>query len=105
MNAIVTSWSDFHKELEEMPKRLKWKEQTAWLAKQLRRREKQRFSMFEIGENMLVAKRLTVMVRQGLVETTGGQFPWTTYKINAKRTKPRPLPIIRTMMVPELEML
>lgn len=92
MNAIVTSWSDFHKEIDEMPKRLKWKEQRAWLYKQLSKRERQRFSCFEVGENMLAAQRLSVMIRQGIVEITdGGDFPWSHYKLNPKRIYPRPL--------------
>lgn len=89
MNAIVTSWSDFNTELDEMPKRLKWKAQRKWLYKNLLRRTKQRFSCFEIGDNMQAAKRLGSMVNQGIVEITGGDFPWSTYKLHVRRTTPR----------------
>lgn len=96
MNAIVTSWSDFNPEIDSMPKRLKWKEQRTWIYKNLLRRKKQRFSTFEIGENMLACKRITSMLRQGIIESTGGDFPWTTYKLHVKRIRPRPLRPIRT---------
>ena len=33
---------------------------------------------------------ISIMIRQGIVEVTGGDFPWSTYKLHAKRTKPRP---------------
>ena len=92
---IITSWSDFNPEIDEMPKRLKWKEQRAWIYKNLLRRKRQRFSCFEVGENMQAAKRLGSMIRQGIVEITGGDFPWSTYKLHTKRTKPKPLPLIR----------
>ena len=99
MNAIVTSWSDSHKPLEEMPKRLTWKQQRKWLCKELRRRPKMRFSIFEVTESMLVAKRMTCLVRQGIVRVTGGEFPWTTYEVNAKRTKPKPERPIRSQVI------
>ena len=92
---IITSWSDFNTELDAMPKRLKWKEQRAWIYKNLLRRKRQRFSCLEVGENMQAAKRLSSMIRQGIVEITGGYFPWSTYKLHTKRTKPKPLPLIR----------
>ena len=92
---IITSWSDFNTELDAMPKRVKWKEQRAWIYKNLLRRKRQRFSCFEVGENMQVAKRLGSMMNQGIVENTGGDFPWSTYKLHTKRTKPKPLPLIR----------
>ena len=92
---IITSWSDFNPEIDEMPRRLKWKEQRAWIYKNLLRRKKQRFSCFEVGENMQAAKRLGSMIHQGIVEITGGDFPWSTYKLHTKRTKPKPLPLIR----------
>ena len=92
---IVTSWSDFNPEIDEMPKRLKWKEQRAWIYKNLLRRKRHRFSCLEVGENMQAAKRLGSMIRQGIVEITGGDFPWSTYKLHTKRTKPKPLPLIR----------
>lgn len=90
MNCIVTSWSDFHKGIDEMPKRLKWKEQRAWIYKNLLRRQKQRFSCFEVGENLQAAKRLGSMASQGIIEITGGDFPWSTYKLHVKRTRSRP---------------
>lgn len=86
---IVTSWSDFNVGIDEMPKRLKWKEQRAWIYKNLLRRKRQRFSCFEIGENMQAAKRLGSMVHQGIIEVTGGDFPWSTYKLHTKRTTSR----------------
>ena len=89
MNCIVTSWSDFNPEIDEMPKRLKWKEQRAWIYKNLLRRKRQRFSCLEVGENMQAAKRLGSMVHQGIVEITGGDFPWSTYKLHTKRTTSR----------------
>ena len=95
MNCIVTSWSDFNPEIDAMPKRLTWKQQRAWIYKNLLRRRKQRFSCFEVGDNMQAAKRLGSMIRQGIVEVTGGDFPWSTYKLHVKRTKPKPLPLIR----------
>ena len=90
MNCIVTSWSDFNPEIDEMPKRLKWKEQRAWIYKNLLRRKRQRFSCLEIGENQKACRMISIMIRQGIVEVTGGDFPWSTYKLHAKRTKPRP---------------
>ena len=95
MNAIVTSWSDFHRSLDEMPKRLKWKEQRAWIYRNLLRRPKQRFSTFEVSENMLVASRVTDMFNQGIIESISGDFPWTKYCLHVKRTKPRPEKPIR----------
>lgn len=89
MNAIVTSWSDFNTELDEMPKRLKWKAQRKWLYKNLLRRSKQRFSCFEIGGNYEAAKRLSDMIRIGMVEIVGGNFPWSKYKLHVRRTVPR----------------
>lgn len=89
MNCIVTSWSDFNTGIDEMPKRLKWKEQRAWIYKNLLRRKRQRFSCFEVGENMQAAKRLGSMIHQGIIEITGGDFPWSTYKLHAKRTTSR----------------
>ena len=86
---IITSWSDFNTELDAMPKRLKWKEQRAWIYKNLLRRKRQRFSCLEVGENMQAAKRLGSMVHQGIVEVTGGDFPWSTYKLHTKRTTSR----------------
>ena len=67
---IVTSWSDFNPGIDEMRKR-------------------QRFSCFEVGENMQAAKRLGSMVHQGIIEVTGGDFPWSTYKLHTKRTTSR----------------
>lgn len=101
---IITSWSDFNTELDAMPKRLKWKEQRAWIYKNLLRRKRQRFSCFEVGENMQVAKRLGSMMNQGIVENTGGDFPWTTYRLHAKRIHPRPERPIRTKSPIYLEM-
>lgn len=95
MNTIVTSWSDFHRGLDEMPKRLKWKAQRAWIYKNLLRRSKQRFSTFEVCEEMLVARRVTDMFNQGIIESTGGEFPWTEYRLHPKRTKSRPERLIR----------
>jgi hypothetical protein len=105
MTIIVTSWSDFHPDLDEMPKRLKWKEQQAWLYRNLRRRKKGRFSCFEIGENMEAAKRLSDMIRRGMIDVTGGDFPWSTYELHPKRIRPRPLRPIRTKTPVYLEML
>lgn len=102
---IITSWSDFHKGLDEMPKRLKWKEQRAWIYRNLLRRKKQRFSTFEIGENMLACKRITDMLNQGIIEDTGGQYPWINYRLHVKRLHPRPLRPIRTKTPVYLEML
>lgn len=90
MNCIITSWSDHNPEIDSMPKRLKWKEQRAWIYKNLLRRKRQRFSCFEVGENMAACKRISIMIRQGIVEVTGGDFPWSEYRLHAKRTKPRP---------------
>lgn len=99
MNAIVTSWSDFHKELDEAPKRLTRKELDRWLLRQLGRRPKKRFSTFEIGESMVVAKAMTRLCRQGFIETIRDPawdiFPWTYYRLHTKRTKPRPPKPIR----------
>lgn len=104
MNCIVTSWSDFNPEIDEMPKRLKWKEQRAWIYKNLLRRKKHRFSCFEVGENMQAAKRLSSMATQGIIEITGGDFPWSTYKLNPKRIRPRPERPIRCSTPIFLEM-
>lgn len=101
---MITSWSDFNPGIDEMPKRLKWKEQRAWIYKNLLRRKRQRFSCFEVGENMQAAKRLGSMVTQGIIEVTGGDFPWSTYKLHTKRTRPRPeRPIYSTDCVLEGE--
>lgn len=96
---IITSWSDFNPGIDEMPKRLKWKEQRAWIYKNLLRRKRQRFSCFEVGENMQAAKRLGSMVTQGIIESTGGDFPWTEYRLHVKRTKPKPQRPIRSQVI------
>lgn len=88
MTIIATSWSDFGPALDEMPKRLKWKEQRAWIYRNLLRRKNQRFSSFEIGENELVCKRASDMIRAGRIEILGGDFPWSTYRLHPKRTTP-----------------
>ena len=88
MSIIATSWSAFGPALDEMPKRLKWKEQRAWIYRNLLRRERQRFSGFEIGENELVCRRVTDMIRAGRIENTGGEYPWSTYRLHATRTTP-----------------
>lgn len=93
---ILTSWSDFHKELDLAPKKHTRKQRIAWILKELRRRPQQRFSIFEIGENFPAARQLTVLFRQGIL-TEGSRediFPWTYYTIHPKRTKaPAPKPI------------
>lgn len=99
MTIIVTSWSDFCKELDQAPKRLKRKALDRWLLSQLERRPKKRFSIFEIGESMRVAKAMTRLCRQGFIETIEDPhsiFPWTYYKVHSCRTKPRPEKPIRT---------
>lgn len=98
MNCIVTSWSDHNPAIDEMPKRLKWKEQRAWIYKNLLRRKRQRFSTFEIGENMLACKRITDMFTQGIIEDVGGDYPWTEYHLHPKRTKPKPKRPIRSQV-------
>jgi len=93
MNAIAISWSDYCKELDAAPKRLKRKELDRWLLDQLARRPKQRFSVFEASEEMHVAKAMTRLCRQGLIETIHDErdiFPWTYYKLHQRRTLPRP---------------
>lgn len=98
MNAIVTSWSDFHKELDEAPKQLTRKELDRWLLRQLERRPKKRFSIFEIGESQRVAKAMARLCRQGFIETIHDErdiFPWTYYRLHTKRTQPRPPKPIR----------
>lgn len=105
MNCIITSWSDFNPEIDEMPKRLKWKEQQAWIYRNLLRRKRQRFSSFEIGENMLACKRITDMLRKGIIEDVGGDYPWTNYKLHVKRIHPRQPRPIRTNEPFTLEML
>jgi len=82
-----------------MPKRLKWKEQRAWIYKNLLRRKRQRFSCFEVGENMLACRRVTDMLNQGIIESTGGDFPWTEYRLHVKRTKPKPQRPIRPQVI------
>lgn len=96
MNAIITSWSDFCKELDAAPKRLKRKELDRWILRQLARRPKKRFSIFEVGENMQVAKAMTRLCRQGFIETIHDerdQFPWTYYRLHSKRGPRQPKPI------------
>lgn len=91
---IVTSWSDFCKELNEAPKRLKRKELDRWLLRQLAQRPKQRFSVFEACEELHVAKAMTRLCRQGFIETIHDErdiFPWTYYRIHQHRTLPRPV--------------
>lgn len=104
MNCIVTSWSDFNPEIDTMPKRLTWKQQRAWIYKNLLRRHKQRFSSFEVGENIEAGKRLSTMIQQGIIEVTGGDFPWSTYKLHVKRIRPRPERPIRCSTPGYLEM-
>lgn len=105
MNAIVTSWSDFHPSIDEMPKRLTWKQQQRWIYKNLLRRRKMRFSCFEIGENALACKRISDMIRRGIIEVVGGDYPWTVYDLHVKRIRPRPLRPIRAKTPAYLEML
>lgn len=40
-----------------------------------------RFSIFEVTANDTIANMMTDIVKRGLIETTGGQYPWTTFKI------------------------
>jgi hypothetical protein len=40
-----------------------------------------RFSIFEVTSNDTIAKMMDDIVARGLIETTGGQFPWTTFRI------------------------
>lgn len=40
-----------------------------------------RYSIFEVTANQDIAKMMTDIVKRGLIETTGGQYPWTTFKI------------------------
>jgi len=40
-----------------------------------------RFSIFEVTGNDTIANMMTDIVKRGLIETTGGQYPWTTFKI------------------------
>jgi hypothetical protein len=40
-----------------------------------------RFSIFEVTDNDTIALTMTNIVKRGLIETTGGQYPWATFKI------------------------
>lgn len=95
MNCIAISWSDFNPEIDDMPPRLKWKEKKAWILKNLRQRKRQRFSCFEVGSNFAAAECLSTLIRQGFAEITGGEFPWSEYRLNARRTKAKRRSLIR----------
>lgn len=40
-----------------------------------------RFSIFEVTANQTIANMMDDIARRKLIETTGGQYPWTTFKI------------------------
>jgi hypothetical protein len=43
-----------------------------------------RFSVFEASDNDVIAKTMTDICQGGYIETTGGDFPWTEFKITPK---------------------
>lgn len=107
MPAIVTSWTDFHRDLSEAPKRLKRKELDRWLLRQLASRPRGRFSVFEASDDLRVAKAMSRLCRQGFIETVHDErdlFPWTYYTLHTCRTKPRPPKPIRCKTPVYLEM-
>ena len=40
-----------------------------------------RYSIFEVTDNNDIATTMSDIVKRGLIETTGGKYPWTTFKI------------------------
>ena len=68
---------NFSSGLDEM-KRKDQRDEVAVMRKLLTMK---RFSIFEVTANDTIANMMDDIVRRGLIETTGGQFPWTTFKI------------------------
>ncbi len=43
-----------------------------------------RFSSFEASDNPAIAKTMTTICQEKYIETTGGEYPWTEFKLTAK---------------------
>lgn len=63
--------------LDEMPK----KQQGDIRAVLRRLSGMKRFSVFEASENDKIANTMTDIFALGYAESTGGEFPWTTFNI------------------------